>query len=90
LHKKTLGASVARIISRAKAQRAKKTSENAAALCVFAPLREKCPRQKTLFVQSRYLAYEAIRRRRRRRDDGYNFSHHRFFWKEFLTPKAQK
>jgi len=30
---------------------AKKTSENAAALCVFAPLREKCPRQQTLFVQ---------------------------------------
>jgi hypothetical protein len=32
---------------------AKKTSENAAALCVFAPLREKCPRQKTLFAQTR-------------------------------------
>jgi len=31
---------------------AKKTSENAAALCVFAPLREKFPRQKTLFVQN--------------------------------------
>jgi hypothetical protein len=67
--------------SRKGAKTQKKTSE---------PLREKCPRQKTLFVQSRYLAYEAIRRHRRRRDDGYNFSHHRFFWKEFLTPKAQK
>jgi len=31
---------------------AKKTSENAVALCAFAPLREKYPRQKTLFVQT--------------------------------------
>jgi hypothetical protein len=32
---------------------AKKTSENAAALCVFAPLREKYAWQKTLLVKTR-------------------------------------
>jgi len=41
---------VARIISRAKAQSRKENSKNAAAFCVFAPLREKYPRQKPLFV----------------------------------------
>jgi len=39
-------------ISCARRKKTKKTSENAAALCAFAPLREKYPRQKTLFVQS--------------------------------------
>ena len=49
---KTQGASVARIFLAQRRKDAKKTSENAAALCAFAPLREKYPRQKTLFVQS--------------------------------------
>jgi len=44
---------VARIFLAQRRKDAKKTSENAAALCAFAPLREKYPRQKTLFVQSR-------------------------------------
>ena len=39
-------------ISCARRKKTKKTSENAAALCAFAPLSEKYPRQKTLFVQS--------------------------------------
>jgi len=51
LHKKTQDASVARIFLAQRRKDAKKTSENAAALCVFAPLREKYPRQKTLFLQ---------------------------------------
>jgi len=53
LHKKDSGRIGGKNISRAKAQRRKENSENAAALCAFAPLREKYPRQKTLFVQSR-------------------------------------
>jgi len=52
LQKKTQGASVPRIFLAQRRKDAKKTSENAAALCAFAPLREKYPRQKTLFVQS--------------------------------------
>src|SRR6185369_8329900 len=53
LHKKTQGAWVARIFLAQRRKDAKKTSENAAALCVFAPLRERYPSGKTLFVQSR-------------------------------------
>jgi len=46
LHKKTQGESEARIFLAQRRKDAKKTSENAAALCVFAPLRERYPRQR--------------------------------------------
>jgi len=47
---------MARIFLAQRRKDAKKTSENAAALCAFAPLREKYPRQKHFLYKPRFIA----------------------------------